>query len=188
MWQFCGPQAPARDRSWGAAPGLARGGEGWNLPHNLLLSTRCAPGRRAVRWASGRDRSPVAALGLARGGCDLHHPMFLSTRCAPGRRAVRWVRAATGPRSQRLAWHEGVGIYTIPCSFPRAARRNRARFVGFGPRPVPGRSDPNGTRGLGFTPRPAPCHTLRAGTARGPSGFGPRPVPGRSGWLGTKES
>ena len=127
MWQFCGPQAPARDRSWVAAPGLARGG--WELHHAPLLSTRCAPGRRAVRGfgprpvpgrsarpgtrglgftphlapfhalrardgarsvGSGRDRSPVAAIRLARGGWDFSTPCIFPRAARQGRRAVRW--------------------------------------------------------------------------------------------------
>ena len=43
-----------------------------------------------------------------------------------------WKWAATGPGLQHLAWHEGVGISTTSCSFPRAARRDGAQSVGSG--------------------------------------------------------
>ena len=87
-------------------------------------------GRRAARWGSGRDRSPVAALGLAREGWDLPHTLLLSTRCAPGTARGPWVRAATGPRSQRSAWHEEVGISPHLASFHALRARDGARSVG----------------------------------------------------------
>ena len=60
--------------------------------------------RRSGSWDVGRDRSPVAALGLARGGWDFHHVSLVSTRCTPGRRAVRGERRL--PKSDAPWDHE----------------------------------------------------------------------------------
>ena len=142
-----------------------------------IFTTSCSFPRAARRYGArsvgkvGRDRSPVAALGMARVGREFHRVLLVSTRCTPARCAVRgesgprpvpgrsawlgtkglgfpprlarfhalhagtargpWGKwAATGPRSQRLAWHDGVGISTRSCSFPRAACRDGALSVG----------------------------------------------------------
>ena len=72
--------------TWDIAPG-------WYEAAPVALTEILWP--RQVRHAAlalrkvGRDRSPVAALGLVRGGWDFHHVLLVSTRCTLGRRAVR---------------------------------------------------------------------------------------------------
>jgi hypothetical protein len=173
MVRESGPRPVPGRSSWsgtrglGFTPRLARF-------HALHAGTARGP------WAVGRDRSPVAAGGLARGvGISTMRCSFSRAARRDGARSVReWT--ATGPRSQHLDWHERVGVFTTRCLFPRAARRDGARSVGSGPRPVPGRSTWLGTSGFGFSPRVARCARAARRDGARSVGSGPRPVPSPS--------
>jgi len=120
----------ARSVSSGPRPRPRSQRSAWHEGRGISSTLRSFPhaARRdgAQSVSSGPRPVPVAALRLARGGVEFpaHLARFHTLRA--GRRAVREFRTATGPRSQRSAWHERVGNFNTSLVSTRCAPGRRA--------------------------------------------------------------